>query len=93
MLPTAGRTYSQERKGIAAVQSFAASKDQIWRETSTGDVGIDGQLEYVNDGGHATGKLVAVQVNSRVTLFPPFRCAHSRSLPPVERQNRSVKRS
>jgi hypothetical protein len=69
MLPTAGRTYSQERKGIAAVQSFAASKDQIWRETSTGDVGIDGQLEYVNDGGHATGKLVAVQVKSGPSYF------------------------
>jgi hypothetical protein len=68
-LPTAGRTYSQERRGIAAVQSFAASKDQIWRETNTGDVGIDGQLEYVNDDGYATGKLVAVQVKSGPSYF------------------------
>lgn len=33
-------------------------------ETSTGDVGIDGNLEFVNPDGFATGKAIAVQVKS-----------------------------
>lgn len=69
MLPKAGLTYGQERKGIAAVQSYAAGRGQIWRETDTGDVGIDGQLEYVSDEGYATGKIVAVQVKSGPSFF------------------------
>jgi hypothetical protein len=46
-LPKASTSYVQERRGIAAVQGYAAAKGQIWRETMTGDVGIDGQLEFV----------------------------------------------
>ncbi|PAQ01925.1 DUF4365 domain-containing protein [Mesorhizobium mediterraneum] len=69
ILPAAGVTYSQERKGVAALQSYAAAQNQIWRETDTGDVGIDGQLEYVNDNGYATGKLIAVQVKSGPSFF------------------------
>lgn len=69
ILPRAGATYSQERKGVAAVQSYAASKGLIWRETDTGDVGIDGQLEFVSDRGYATGQLVAVQVKSGASFF------------------------
>lgn len=38
-LPKAGSTYTQERRGIAAVQGYAAKTGQIWRETGTGDVG------------------------------------------------------
>jgi hypothetical protein len=37
-LPKAGTTYVQERRGVAAVQSSAAAKGLIWRETGTGDV-------------------------------------------------------
>jgi Domain of unknown function (DUF4365) len=54
--PRAGTTYVQERRGIAAVQNYAATKGLIWRETGTGDVGIDGQLEFVNAHGFATGR-------------------------------------
>ncbi|WP_221928138.1 DUF4365 domain-containing protein [Pseudomonas syringae] len=63
-LPKAGTTYTQERLGIAAVQYYAARRNQIWRETGTGDVGIDGNIEFVNAEGFATGRIVAVQVKS-----------------------------
>lgn len=69
LLPKSGHTYVQERRGIAAVQSFAAATGQIWRETNTGDVGIDGHLEFVNNEGFATGKTVALQVKSGPSFF------------------------
>lgn len=68
-LPKTGNTYAQERLGIAAVQGYAARRQQIWRETGTGDVGIDGNLEYVNADGFATGRLVAVQVKAGPSYF------------------------
>jgi hypothetical protein len=36
-----------ERQAIAAVQSYAAQRDQVFRETPTRDMGIDAQLEFV----------------------------------------------
>ena len=36
----------------------------IFRETSSSDVGIDGQIELVNVDGSATGMLIAVQIKS-----------------------------
>ena len=68
-LPKVGHTYNQERRGIAALQSYAATAGQIWRETDTGDVGIDGQLEFVASDGFATGRLVAVQVKAGPSFF------------------------
>jgi len=68
-LPKSGGTYAQERIGIAAIQSYAAYQLQIWRETGTGDVGIDGNLEFVNTSGYATGRIVAVQVKSGPSYF------------------------
>ena len=68
-LPKAGGTYMQERCGIAAVQSYVAATGQIWRETSTGDVGIDGQLEFVTPEGFATGRTVAAQVKAGPSFF------------------------
>ena len=68
-LPKAGATYAQERLGIAAVQGYAAQRKQIWRETGTGDVGVDGNLEFVSPDGYATGRLVAVQVKSGPSYF------------------------
>ena len=56
--------YQTERLGISAVQLRAAELGQIWRETSTGDYGIDGHFEYVDKNGTATGRLVGVQVKS-----------------------------
>jgi hypothetical protein len=42
---------------------------QIWREIGTGDVGIDGHIEFVNADGFATGRLVAVQVKAGPSYF------------------------
>jgi hypothetical protein len=67
--PKAGTTYMQERRGIAAVQAYAAATGQIWRETGTGDVGIDGQLEFVTRTGFASGRTVAVQVKAGPSFF------------------------
>jgi len=69
MLPKSPHTYAQERRGVAAVQSFAAKHGQIWRETATGDVGIDGQLEFVDAEGFATGRTLAIQVKSGPSFF------------------------
>ncbi|WP_291982539.1 DUF4365 domain-containing protein [Candidatus Accumulibacter sp. ACC005] len=68
-LPKVGATYVQERLGIAAVQTYAARRQQIWRETGTGDVGVDGNLEFVNPEGFATSRIVAVQVKSGPSYF------------------------
>ena len=57
-------TYSEERLGIAAVQARAAKLHQIWRETPTGDFGIDGHMEFLRHNGMATGMMVGVQVKS-----------------------------
>lgn len=67
--PHVKATYIQERLGIAAMQNYAARQQQVWRETGTGDVGIDGTLEFVNRQGFATGRIVAVQVKSGPSYF------------------------
>jgi hypothetical protein len=68
-LPKIDTTFSQERLGVNAVAHFAAINALIWRENSFKDVGIDGQLEYVNESGFATGRLVAIQVKSGPSFF------------------------
>ncbi|MGF6116366.1 hypothetical protein ABIE30_000966 [Janthinobacterium lividum] len=71
--PQVRETYAQERLGIAAIQIYAARCKQIWRETGTGDVGIDGTLEFVSLQGLATGRIVAIQVKSGPSYFAsPF---------------------
>ncbi len=61
--------YQQERRGISAVQVYAAERGQIWRETVTGDVGIDGQLEFVSAKGNASGQISAAQVKCGPSFF------------------------
>lgn len=68
-LPKVTANYIEERKGVAAVQMFAARKGQIFRETQTGDVGIDAQMEFVDSSGMATGHTVALQIKSGPTYF------------------------
>ncbi|MCP3169941.1 DUF4365 domain-containing protein [Myxococcus qinghaiensis] len=68
-LPKAGSTYAQERRGVVAVQSYAASRAQIFRETPTGDVGIDAQLEFVNPDGQVTGQTIGLQIKSGPSFF------------------------
>lgn len=64
MLPKVPASYFQERQGVLRVASLLQACRLIWRETPNADVGIDGQIELVNDDGEATGALVAVQIKS-----------------------------
>lgn len=61
--------YATERKGIAAVQARVADLEQIWRETSTGDFGIDGHIEFIDENSEPTGMMVGVQVKSGPSYF------------------------
>jgi hypothetical protein len=63
-LPEFGGNYQQERKGVSRFASAIADLGLIWRETSNSDVGIDGQVEFVDTDGRATGIIVAVQIKS-----------------------------
>lgn len=49
-----------ERKGIAHIATLCGRMGHIWRETSSSDVGFDGEIELVI-GGHATGLIIKVQ--------------------------------
>ena len=68
-LPKIPANHAQERRGVLAVAKAAIEMGQIWRETPMVDVGIDGQLEYVDPRGHATGQMLAVQVKSGQSFF------------------------
>ncbi|GBQ42112.1 hypothetical protein CFR79_14575 [Komagataeibacter saccharivorans] len=61
--------YATERKGIAAVQAKLADLELIWRETSTGDFGIDGHIEFLDENSEPTGMMVGVQVKSGQSYF------------------------
>jgi hypothetical protein len=63
-LPKVPPTQHQERIGINIVAETLARINLVWRETPSTDVGIDGQIEFINDSGEATGQIVAVQVKS-----------------------------
>jgi|GEM_PF-571410 len=69
MLPKMPITHLTERIGINAVATAMANVGLIWRETPTGDVGVDGQVEYVDGAGLATGRLLSVQVKSGPSYF------------------------
>lgn len=63
-LPEYGENQQQERKGVNRFASAIVDLGLIWRETPNSDVGIDGQIEFVDIDGRATGLMVAVQVKS-----------------------------
>lgn len=54
----------KERIGVHKVGLLLTELGLIFRETSNSDVGIDGQIEYVNNAGEAIGKIAAVQIKS-----------------------------
>nr|WP_299486253.1 DUF4365 domain-containing protein [uncultured Allomuricauda sp.] len=64
ILPKVTKTYFSEREGVMKVGLRVNDLGYIFRETANGDVGIDGQIEFVNNDGLATGKIIAVQVKS-----------------------------
>lgn len=69
MLPKYNETAIQERIGVNAVSWKVTKLGLIFRELPTSDVGIDGQVEYVNNDGEATGEIVAIQIKSGKSFF------------------------
>lgn len=69
MSPRLPANLYQERAGILAVAAELNRLGLIWRETPMADVGIDGQIEFVDDAGWANGRLVAAQVKSGDAYF------------------------
>jgi len=67
--PKVDAQFREEREGVNAVARIAANLGLIWRENQMKDVGIDGQIEYVNGDGFATGRFIAVQVKSGESYF------------------------
>jgi hypothetical protein len=68
-LPQVGSTYFQERAGVIRVTGILNTMRLIWRETPNADVGIDGQVELVDDSGGATGATIAAQIKSGASYF------------------------
>lgn len=68
-LPRIPSNLQQERAGILAVATQLNRLGLIWRETPMADVGIDGQIEFVDGDGHPTGRVVAAQVKSGDSYF------------------------
>ena len=68
-LPQAPETFFAERAGVVAVAALVNRMRCIWRETPNGDVGIDGQIEYVAKDGSCTGQVIAAQIKSGPTFF------------------------
>lgn len=62
-------TNAMERVGVNAIAQAIARLGLIWRETPMADVGIDGQIEYVDKDGYATGRIIAVQIKSGKSFF------------------------
>ena len=59
----------QERDGVYFFASAVTKKHILWRETPNSDVGIDGQIEYLNEQGQVTGNLAAVQIKSGISYI------------------------
>lgn len=68
-LPKVTENQFTERLGVCAVEQKLTLKRFIWRETRNTDVGIDGQIELVNDDGTCAGSIVAAQVKSGCSYF------------------------
>lgn len=69
IFPQVGNQSFVEREGVIHVSKQVNDARCIWRETHSTDVGIDGQIEYVNGRGQATGHMVFVQIKSGDSYF------------------------
>ena len=63
-LPKVNSTYLREKEGVLKVAFEINRLGFIFRETPNGDVGIDAQIELVDEEANATGKLIAIQIKS-----------------------------
>jgi len=62
--PIVTENYYKEREGVLKIALELNSYGYVFRETSNGDIGIDGQIEHISENGEATGKIVAAQIKS-----------------------------
>ena len=74
--PIVPETAFTEEDGVIPVHRAVRAARCIWRETPTRDVGIDGQVEYVDPERVATGRIVAVQAKSGPSFFANETPAH-----------------
>jgi len=62
--PIVSQNYYKEREGVLKLALELNKYGYVFRETSNGDIGIDGQIEYISDNGESFGRIVAAQVKS-----------------------------
>ncbi len=62
--PKVTENYFTEREGVLKVGIGINNLGLVFRETPNADVGIDGQIEYINKSEQAIGKIIAVQIKS-----------------------------
>lgn len=67
--PQVTSNYLTERDGVLKIARDLNNFGLIFRETPNADIGIDGQIEYVNKENLAIGKLVAAQIKSGDSYF------------------------
>ena len=63
-LPKYVDTSRTERIGVNKAALILSQMGLIFRETSNSDIGIDGQIEEVDENCNATGRVMAVQIKS-----------------------------
>jgi hypothetical protein len=68
-LPKVSETHFTERLGVCAVERKLIEMRCIWRDTPNTDIGIDGQIEFVDSNGFSTGHLLAAQIKSGLSYF------------------------
>jgi hypothetical protein len=68
-LPQVPDSAFTEQAGVLRVASVVNDARLVWRPTSQQDVGIDGQIEHIDNEGRATGAIVFVQVKSGSSYF------------------------
>ncbi|WP_159054068.1 DUF4365 domain-containing protein [Streptomyces sp. AS58] len=76
-----------ERRGVRKVDEIVGEAGCLWRETPMHDVGIDGQIEYVDTEGRATGRIVAVQIKAGPSYFSSRADGLVRFKPHVKHRN------
>lgn len=70
------------------MHAVCAEMDAIWRPTTTTDLGVDGQIEFLEVGSAvSTGRLVAVQVKSGPSYFK-HKCGSDIEFYPHEKHRR-----
>ena len=64
LMPKYYDTGKTERIGVNKTALILSEMGLIFRETSSSDTGVDGQVEEVDENNNATGRIMAVQIKS-----------------------------